>query len=109
MRKEQLFYGIHLVMVFFALSGPFLISWYVMSPIYALVSVQFLIFKGCLFNKTHGLGKPEATFYSDILWRMGVSHDHRSLTLFVRTYLYPLLIVLSLTWQWLLSRQPLWF
>lgn len=109
MKREQLFYGVHLVMVFFALSGPVLISWYVMSPIYALVSVQFLIFKGCLFNKTHGLGKPEATFYSDILWQMGVAHNHPLLTRFVRTYLYPLLILLSLMWQWLFSHPPLWF
>ena len=109
MKREQLFYGVHLVMVFFALSGPVMISWYVMSPIYALVSVQFLIFKGCLFNNTHGLGKPEATFYSDILWRIGVVHNHRLLTRFVRTYLYPLLILLSLIWQWLFSHPPLWF
>jgi hypothetical protein len=109
MKKEQLFYGMHLVMVFFALSGPVLVSWYVMSPVYALVSLQFLLFKGCLFNQTHGLDRPEATFYSDILWRMGVSHNHRSLTHFVRTWLYPLLIGLSVAWQGLFSFAPLWF
>ncbi len=104
-----LFYGIHLIMVFFAFTGPFLINGLLMVIIYLIISFQFFIFKGCLFNKTHGLTNPNATFYSDLLWKLGISHSDLWITKFVRRFLYPLLALLTLFWQYVLEHEPLWF
>ena len=104
-----LFYSIHLCMVVMAFAGPFLINWPIMISIYMMISIQFLIFKGCLFNKTHGLSDSNATFYSDLLWKIGISHSDKVITKFVRRYLYPLLAMITFFWQYILMFDPIWF
>jgi hypothetical protein len=106
---KSIFYLIHLLMAIAALGGPWLFSWYLMAPAYLIVSIQFLVLKECVFNRTHQLDKPGVTFYSDILNKIGLIHNESIMTKIVRTYLYPILLLICLLWQVVMGNSPLLF
>ncbi|MEN0005734.1 MAG: hypothetical protein AAF798_16420, partial [Bacteroidota bacterium] len=89
---------------------PFLFSWYLIVPAYAIVLLQFIIFKQCLLNATHDLNtEDDATFYSTLFEIIGFRPDRKRLKLFVRRYLYVLMIGITLWWQIGLGKAPLFF
>ena len=107
---EKIYFFIHLLAIIVAWTGPFLISWKIMVPVYILVSVQFIVFKSCLMNKHHGLDESnDHTFYAEILELMGFRPNRRKLKTFIREYLNVILIATSLGWQLGLGFKPLLF
>lgn len=100
----------HLLITLLAFVAPFLFSWYLVVPVYAIVIIQFIIFGECLMNETHDLDNAEdATFYSTLFESMGFQPNRRFLKLFVRRYLYVLLGLFTLFWQLWLGKAPLLF
>lgn len=100
----------HLVVVILSWAGPFLVSWYILDPVYILVIVQFIIFDRCLVNARHGLHEGEdRTFYSELFESMGLKPKRRPLKIFVRRYLYILLSIAAILIQEGLHFKPLWF
>jgi hypothetical protein len=103
-------FWLHLLITAFAWVAPFLVSWYVILPIYAIVLIQFLVFGKCLVNKAHGLGESDdMTFYAEIFEWMGFSVNRRRLKFYVRRVFYQSLAVFTLFWQLVLGIKPLWF
>lgn len=81
-----------------------------MLPAFLIVVLQFLIFKKCLMNETHGLDEgDDHTFYAELLEKMGFKFNRKKLKTFVRGYLYILLGIATYVWQVVLGNAPLLF
>jgi hypothetical protein len=103
-------FWLHLLITAFAWVAPFLVSWYIIVPIYAIVVIQFLIFGKCLVNKAHDLGDADdMTFYTEIFEDLGFKVNRRRLKFYVRKVFYPFLAAVALLWQVFLGIEPLWF
>ena len=108
--EQKIYFFIHLLAVIVAWTGPFLISWKIMIPVYLLVTAQFIIFKSCLMNKHHGLDeRDDHTFYAELFELMGYQPNRRKLKKFIRQYLNIILITATLIWQIGLGFRPLFF
>jgi hypothetical protein len=108
--KFNLAFWLHLVVTIGAWVAPFLLSWYIIVPIYALVVIQFLIFGRCLVNEKHELGEADdMTFYAYLFEAIGIPVNRKRLKWYVRRMFYQVLSVFTLIWQLLLGNEPLWF
>ncbi len=101
----------HLFITLLAWIGPFLFSWYWMLSAYIIVILQFIFFKRCLLNKSHGLdaNRNEATFYSVLLNWVNYRHNPKRLKYWVRVWLYPILALFTLVYQLVFGFKPLIF
>lgn len=107
---EKFYFFLHFLAVIFVWTGPFLVSWKIMIPVYVLVTIQFIIFKSCLMNKRHGLDESDDhTFYSEVFELMGFQPDRKMLKFFVRKVLNIFLTIMTLLWQLVLGNNPLLF
>lgn len=110
MTKSNFLYLLHLLAVIATWLLPFLINWKLAVLVYAVVMIQFAIFGKCLMNEHHGLAESgDRIFYTDFLEKMGFRPNPARLKLFVRSYLYPGLAVVTLLWQLVLGNEPLLF
>ena len=106
----QLNFGfwLHLAITILAWIGPFLIDWRLMGAAYILVQIQFIVFKECLMNRSHGADETldsDATFYSVVFDLINVSIPKRPVKLFVRNALYIALALVAFIWQYVLGHQ----
>ncbi len=100
----------HLIITALSWVAPFLVSWYLIVPVYLLVMIQFMIFGRCLVNDAHDLKhNGEDTIYSFALEACGIQVNKPRLYFFVRKLLYPFLITVTLVWQLGLGIEALWF
>ena len=103
-------FWVHLFFTLLAWVAPFLFNWPLLCLAYAVVLLQFFIFKRCLMNERHELPEEDdATFYSHLLERMGFHPNRKKLKFFIRRVLYILLGIFSFIWQWGLGHDPLLF
>jgi len=106
--EQKMYFFVHLLAVILAWTGPFLISWKIMIPVYLLVSAQFYIFKSCLMNKHHGLDENnDHTFYAELFELMGYQPNRRKLKIFIRKFLNVVLIATTVIWQIGFGVKPL--
>ncbi len=107
---RSIWFYVHLLLVILSWVGPFLISWYLIVPVYLVVIIQFFIFDRCLMNSRHGLHEEEdKTFYSNMFESMGMQTNRKMIKGFVRPYLYIVLSAITLLMQPGLHFKPLWF
>lgn len=96
-----------------SLMGPFalfLVSWYLIIPVYAGIYIQFVFFNRCLMNEKHNLSDgTENTIFSYFIEQLGWQHDTARVTFFVRKLMYPILILITVFWQIILDNSPLLF
>lgn len=108
--EHNFVFWFHLVI---SLIGPFaffLISWFLIIPVYAGIFIQFLFFNKCLMNESHSLSEgTENTIFSYFFEQLGWKHDTTKVTFFVRKLMYPVLIGITLVWQIWLNKAPLLF
>lgn len=109
--SKTVIYIFHLLLVFLSWGAPFLVSWYIIVPIYLLVVIQFVIFGRCLLNKAHDLHDEGGgdTIYSYFLESINVHVDKRRLKRFIYRTLYFVLSIIAVVWQVILGFEPLWF
>lgn len=107
--KHNWVFWFHLFITAFSWVAPFFVSWYLMTPIYLLVWLQFRIFNRCLLNKGHDMDDSDATFYTYILNQLGIDHNAAKLRRFVRNELYLLLAAITLIWQLVFNIEPVLF
>ena len=102
-------FWLHLFITILAWVGPFLIDWRLMGAAYLIVQIQFIVFKECLMNKSHGIDEVDnnATFYSEIFDLLGLNIPKRPVKLFVRNALYIVLGLVGFVWQYLLHNEVL--
>jgi len=103
-------FWIHVLITALAWLGPFLFSWWLMATAYGLVTLQFIIFKRCLFNSQHNLKDDQGTtFYSHVFDMLDIPHNRDKLKFFIRNIAYPALGVFSYIWQEIIDIDPLLF
>jgi hypothetical protein len=93
---------LHLLVTSLAWIGPFLFDWRLMLLAYALVHLQYFVFKRCVMNASHGLDEsmdPDETFYGQLLDLVSIPHNKRRLKRFARGPLYPILGLMAYLWQ----------
>ncbi len=106
--RSRFFFALHLAVTLLAWVAPLLLSWKILVPIYALVLLQFAVFKRCLMNEQHGLPEQDdRIFYTDLLEKIGFQPNRQIVKTVVRRYLYPLLAIGAIIWQVLLAHPPL--
>lgn len=113
-KKADLNFGfyLHFLVTLLALIGPFLFDWRLMALAYIIVHLQYMIFKKCLMNSSHGLDEsedPNGTFYGVVFDMVGIKHDKARLKKFLRGPLYPILGIFGYVWQRILEIPPLFF
>jgi hypothetical protein len=100
----------HLFITLLGWVAPFLVSWYVILPIYAILILQFIFLKKCILNKAHDVGEEDnITFYAVVFELMGFKPNRAQLKFYVRKVFYPALSAFTLFWQLGLGIKPLWF
>jgi len=105
----NLAFWLHLLILFFAWSGPFLVWWPIMVLSYGYTVWQFWFFGKCLVNDMHGQEEREGyTLYAEIFDHLGISYDAFLVKRIVRGPLYPILICFTLFWQVYLENEALW-
>lgn len=108
--KSSLAFWLHLAAVVATWVMPFLISWKIAVAVYAAVMIQFAVWGKCLMNEHHGLDETGGRiFYTDVLEKMGFSPDPWLVKTIVRKWLYPVLALVAIIWQVVLSHPPLLF
>lgn len=100
--KLNFSFYMHLAITLFAWVGPFLIDWWLMCAIYAIVLLQFLFLNRCVVNAGHDLSEGEGiTFYAFLFESIGIYFPRKPLKWVVRGPLYLILGVFT----WLLQVQ----
>ncbi len=108
--KSNIIFVVHCILTLGAYAAPFLISWKILVPVFVATILQHAIWGRCLLNAKHGLSEEDgSTFYSEAFERMGFRPNKVKLRFFVRKILYSLLTAVTLLWQVLLNKEPLWF
>ncbi len=108
--KSNTVFILHCILTLGAYAAPFLITWKMLVPVFVATILQHAIWGRCLLNAKHGLSEEDgSTFYSEALERMGFHPNKAKLRFFVRKILYSLLTAVTLLWQVLLNKEPLWF
>ncbi|MBK7426969.1 MAG: hypothetical protein IPI60_08030 [Saprospiraceae bacterium] len=108
--QHNFIFWFHLVISLIGPFAPFLVSWYLIIPVYAGIYVQFLFFNRCLMNEKHSLSDgTENTIFSYFFEMLGWHHNKARVTFFVRKLMYPILILITIIWQLLLDKSPLLF
>ena len=99
--SASFWWWLHLGLVILAWTGPFIADWYIVSIGYALVLLQFLVFKRCLVNAQHDLNEADDdnTFYAHLLESLGIFLPRKPLKIFVRSWLYAILGVFAYVLQ----------
>ena len=95
----------HLLITILAWVGPFLISWKIMLPIYALVQLQFAVLGRCIVNKHHDLDdeKNDYSFYAFVFELMGFQPNRKKLRFFIRKISNWFLAIVTVLWQLILE------
>lgn len=95
----------HLFITILAWVGPFLITWKIMLPIYALVQLQFAVLGRCIVNTHHDVDdvNSDYSFYAFVFELLGFRPHRRRLRLFVRRVSNWLLAAVTILWQLVLE------
>ncbi len=108
--KSDLAFAAHLGVTILAWAAPFLFNWKWAVLAYAGVMLQFAFFGRCLMNAQHEMPEEDnATFYSYVFEKMGLTPNRGRLKFYVRRVIYPVLAAAALLWQVGLGFQPLLF
>ncbi len=108
--EHNFIFWVHLAISLIGPFAPFLVSWYLIIPVYAGIFIQFIFFNRCLMNEKHSLSEDkENTIFSYIFEQFGWKHNTVKVTFFVRKLMYPILIIITIIWQLLLNQSPLLF
>lgn len=108
--KNEVVFGLHLIMSLGAYLIPFLITWKLVVPVLLLTVAQHIIFGRCLLMSGHGVSEEDgSTFYSHVLERLGFKPNKKAIRWFVRKILYTALAAVALYWQVYLGNAPIWF
>ena len=107
-------FWLHLAITLFAWVGPFLIDWWLMCAIYAIVLLQFAVLNKCVVNAGHDLEEGEGiTFYAFLFESFGIYFPRKPLKWVVRGPLYLILGILTWYLQVYLGYKPVvhldWF
>lgn len=103
-------FWLHLFITVLSWFGPFLFWYPVIIAVYAIVILQFIVFKRCLMNREHALGEEDDnTFYAYVLEQLGFKPNRTHLKFFIRKLLYPILIIITLIWQIYLGHKSIIF
>ncbi|MEZ5013508.1 MAG: hypothetical protein R2794_04390 [Chitinophagales bacterium] len=101
---------LHCILLVGAWLAPFLLTWYWVIGIYALVILQFAVFGRCLMNEKHALDDSgNMTLYAYLLEKIGFRFSRAKVRVFVRSYLYGVLGLCTLYIQLVLHVRPLLF
>lgn len=107
---QRVVFILHLAITFLAWFAPFLVSWFIIVPVYLLIFLQFVFFGRCLLNKSHNIdSKHGDTIYSYIFDYLHIAVDKEKLSYFIHKPLYLLLSLVTLVWQVGLGFKPLLF
>lgn len=108
--KNELFFGVHLLIALSAWFIPFLLSWKIVVPILGLVILQHAVFGRCLGMDTHGVSEEDgSTFYSHVMERLGFHPNKKAVRFVVRKLLYGFLAGFAILWQVVWGHAPLLF
>jgi hypothetical protein len=108
--KDDVFFGLHLLIAISAWFLPFLLSWQLNVLIFGIVILQHAVFGRCLGMGTHGISEEDgSTFYSHVLERMGFHPNKKAVRFVVRKLLYSFLAVVAVLWQYVFGHAPLLF
>lgn len=108
--KDEIFFGLHLLIALAAWFIPFLVTWKITVPVFAIVILQHAVFGRCLGMDTHGVSEDDgSTFYSHVIERLGYKPNKKVIRFVVRKLLYGFLAVVTLVWQVVLHHPPLLF
>lgn len=108
--NTNLVFILHCILTVGAYAAPFLINWKILVPVFVATILQHAIWGRCLLNAKHGLSEEDgSTFYSEAFERIGFHPNKAKLRFFVRKILYSLLTAITLLWQVVLGKEPLWF
>ncbi|MCB0530712.1 MAG: hypothetical protein H6574_03575 [Lewinellaceae bacterium] len=108
--KDDVFFGLHLLIALSAWFIPFLISWQLTVLIFGVVILQHAVFGRCLGMDTHGVSEEDgSTFYSHVFERMGFQPNKKLVRFVVRKLLYSFLAAVAVLWQYVLGHAPLLF
>ena len=108
--KSGLAFWLHVTAVIATWFLPFAVSWPVAIGVYTAVMLQFVFLGKCLMNEHHGLDESDGRiFYTDIFERMGFRPNPALIKMIVRHWLYPILALIAVAWQVVLSHPPLLF
>ncbi len=107
---ERTVFWLHVLLVIFAWTGPFLFYWPYMVAGFVIVQFQFYYFNACLMNKAHNLAEEDnTTFYSHLFESWGLQPNKKKLKFFVRQILYITLAFFTLLWQVYLGNESIIF
>ena len=108
--KSDAVFLMHFVLTVGAYVAPFLITWKLLVPVFVATIIQHAIWGRCLLNAKHGLSEEDgSTFYSEAFERMGFRPNKPKIRFFVRKVLYGLLTAVTVLWQVVMEKEPLWF
>ncbi len=108
--QSNVLFILHCILTAGAYAAPFLINWKILVPVFVATILQHAIWGRCLLNAKHGLSEEDgSTFYSEAFERMGFRPNKTKIRFFVRKILYALLTAVTLLWQVVLGKEPLWF
>lgn len=108
--KNEVFFGLHLLIALSAWFIPFLFTWKIVVPVFAIVILQHAVFGRCLGMDTHGVSEEDgSTFYSHVMERMGFQPNKKAVRFVVRKLLYSFLAIVSVLWQVVWGYEPLLF
>lgn len=108
--ETNFIFWVHLLITFSAWIIPFLFWWPLVWVVYAVVTLQFVVFGRCLMNKMHELDEEDDNIlYTYLLEHFGFKPDRKKLKFFIRTVLYPILAGVAIFWQEVLGNEPFIF
>jgi hypothetical protein len=108
MKKESLII-IHTILIILVWTSPFWLDWKLILVCILLLSIQYIIFKGCALTNLQFSNKinkkVEDTMYSYYLEKIGFKPNKRRIK-FLARYIFPIIILgLALIWQIILNMQ----
>lgn len=101
----------HTLLIILAWASPFYLDWKIILIGIFIISIQELIFKGCIltnlqFNKKIK-AKSDNTMYYFYLEKIGFKPNKKKIK-FLARYIFPLIIlILAIIWQILLNHSPI--
>lgn len=103
-------FWVHLVLILFAYSSPFLFSWKLIVIGVIVLFIQYSLIGGCVLNKIQFNNTKDTTFLYPYLKMLGFKKiNPYKFKIFIRYYLPFILLFIAIIWQVIFNKNPIFF